>query len=161
MSFRTSFKAIIGLFDWHHRQGAMPHSSDSTCVCFRDHDQFAFSGLNTAAVLKSWVSKGADREKIVVGVPFYGRSFTLTSVNQNEPGDASFGPGAAGEYTNEEGFLSYFEICSKIGSEPGWKTRRDSDGNVYAFRGDQWVGFDTEDAVERKVCDLDLTLFSV
>ena len=102
-------------------------------------------------MLKSWVSKGADRAKLVVGVPFYGRSFTLTSVNQNEPGDASIRPGAPGEYTNEEGFLSYFEICSKIRSEPGWKTKRDSDGNVYAFRGDQWVGFDTGDAVERKV----------
>ena len=137
----------------------MLQSSDSTCVYFRDHDQFDFSGFNTAAVLKSWVSKGADREKLVVGVPFYGRSFTLTSVNQNDPGDASIGPGAPGEYTNEEGFLSYFEICSKIRSEPGWQTRRDSDGNVYAFRGDQWVGFDTEDAVERKVRDLILPRF--
>ena len=47
--------------------------------------------------------------------------------------------------------MSYFEICSKIRSEQGWTTKRDSDGNVYAVRGDQWVGFDTDNAVKRKV----------
>ena len=124
----------------------------------RDHDGYNFKGLNTAAVLKSWVSKGADPEKLVVGVPFYGRSFTLTSAHQNQPGAASIGPGSPGEYTNEEGFLSYFEICSMIRSGSGWSTKRDSDGNVYAFNGDQWVGFDTEDAVKRKVFFLLLTL---
>ena len=123
----------------------------------RDHDQFDFSGYNTATVLKSWVSKGAHREKLVVGVPFYGRSFTLTSINQNKPGAASVGPGAPGEYTNEEGFLSYYEICSKIRSEQGWTTKRDSDGNVYAVRGDQWVGFDTDNAVKRKVLEAQIT----
>ena len=126
----------------------------------RDHDQFDFSGYNTATVLKSWVSKGAHREKLVVGVPFYGRSFTLTSVNQNKPGAASVGPGAPGKYTNEEGFLSYFEICSKIRSEQGWTTKRDSDGNVYAVRGDQWVGFDTDNAVKRKVHKAQITSVS-
>ena len=98
-----------------------------------------------------WHQQGAPLEKLLLGTPFYGRSFTLTSVNQNKPGAASVGPGAPGKYTNEEGFLSYFEICSKIRSEQGWTTKRDSDGNVYAVRGDQWVGFDTDNAVKRKV----------
>ena len=54
-------------------------------------------------------SKGASKSKLVVGIPFYGQSFTL--VNDAGYGADSDGPGAPGKWTNQNGMLAYYEIC--------------------------------------------------
>lgn len=57
-----------------------------------------------------WVSKGAPKEKLNVGLATYGRSFTLTSAANSKPGAPSSGPSPAGKYTGEAGFLAYYEV---------------------------------------------------
>lgn len=57
------------------------------------------------------VSLGAPRHKLLVGIPFYGQSFTLESVTNTEPGAPSIGPGTPGKFTNQPGMLAYYEIC--------------------------------------------------
>lgn len=64
-----------------------------------------------------WLNEGAPAGKLVLGVPLYGRSFTLTTSKTAPPAPAS-GPGTAGPITQEAGFLSYLEICSKV--QAGW-----------------------------------------
>ena len=59
-------------------------------------------------------------------------------------------PGTAGPFTNEPGFLAYYEMCHLF-TEDGWSHRVDSDGNTYAVRGDQWIGYDDQRAIKRKV----------
>ena len=48
------------------------------------------------------------------------------------------------------GFLAYSEIC-RLMKEGGWAQRRDSDGNPYIVKGDQWIGYDTVATVKRKM----------
>ena len=55
------------------------------------------------------MSKGADRAKINIGVPLYGRSFKLSGTNGMIGAPAS-GAGTAGQYTREGGFLAYYEV---------------------------------------------------
>ena len=62
------------------------------------------------SALKYWVSLGATRDKINVGLPTYGRTFTLADSSKIEVGDTTRGPGTAGLYTREAGFLSYYEV---------------------------------------------------
>jgi hypothetical protein len=59
------------------------------------------------------VRLGAPRHKLLVGIPFYGQSFTLRSRTNSEPGAPSIGPGAPGKYTNQPGMLAYYEICDE------------------------------------------------
>ena len=64
-----------------------------------------------------WINNGADRSKLVLGVPIYGRSFTLTTSQHTPPAPAS-GGGTAGTITKEVGYLSYLELCLYI--KNGW-----------------------------------------
>lgn len=53
---------------------------------------------------------GASPAKLVVGVPFYGRTFTLVDKNLRQIGSTSNGTGFQGPYTREDGFLGYNEV---------------------------------------------------
>lgn len=51
----------------------------------RHFDTWAFKTLNTKDGINYWAMKGAPKEKLVIGIPFYGRSFTLASAENNVP----------------------------------------------------------------------------
>lgn len=54
---------------------------------------------------------GAPAEKLVMGVPLYGRCFTLDDIdNHGMLADASK-PGAAGPYTRLAGSQGWNEVC--------------------------------------------------
>ena len=46
----------------------------------------------------------------MVGIPTYGRGFTLVSTNDTAMGAAASGASSAGAYTGEAGFYSYYEV---------------------------------------------------
>lgn len=57
-----------------------------------------------------WVDKGADRKKIVMGMPMYGQSFTLANTKNDTLNSKVYGGGEAGESTRARGFLAYYEV---------------------------------------------------
>lgn len=50
----------------------------------------------------------------MIGVAFYGRSFTLANQLNAKIGSLSIGPGLAGPITNRPGLLSFNEVNLKI-----------------------------------------------
>ena len=70
------------------------------CVCRLQ--QWAVNALLT---------RGVPRDKLVVGIPTYGRTFKLAS-SSNFGLDAPATPGQAptGRQTGESGFLAYYEV---------------------------------------------------
>lgn len=107
--------------------------------------------LNVEASINWWISAGVPRSKIIVGMPTYGKTFTLSYPNQNGINAPSSGPGNAGIYTPfEPGFLMYSEICQKINS--GWTRVWEATQKVpYAFSGNQWVGYDDVESIAYKL----------
>lgn len=85
-----------------------------------------------------------------MGIPFFGRSFTLQYINETEIGSSIKGPGKEGFYTQTAGLLGYFEICDKILNE-GWTRMADESGAPYIVNGDQWVGYDDAQSINKKV----------
>ncbi|XP_070186220.1 chitotriosidase-1-like isoform X2 [Littorina saxatilis] len=106
--------------------------------------------LNMDFAAQYWVQKGTPREKLIVGMGLYGRSFTLASPDNNGVGAPAPKGGVAGTYTRESGFLSYYEICDmkKAGGQVGFI---DEQRVPYVHLGDQWVGYDSTDSLREKV----------
>lgn len=91
-------------------------------------------------------------EKLILGIPYYGRSFTLQNKNERSFGSACAGEGQPGESTRESGFLSYgFEICKYLKSQ-NWTRAWSREHQVpYAYKQSQWVGYDDEESIKVKV----------
>lgn len=107
---------------------------------------------NTDYALKLLIKLGADKEKLIVGVPFYGQTFMLSSSKAKQGfNSASDGPGEPGEVTNQPGMLAYNEICNRL-RRPGWHKGTDPTGKSgpYATNNDQWVGYDDVEMIAIK-----------
>ncbi|CAD6225818.1 GSCOCT00014073001.2-RA-CDS [Cotesia congregata] len=111
-----------------------------------DQDRY----LNSEAAVNFWLSKGAPKKKLILGVPTYGRTFTLSNPRSNGLGAATSGPGSAGPYTGQEGYLGYQEIC-EMQKKGGWKISYNKEREaVSAYKGNQWVGFDNVKSIKAK-----------
>lgn len=103
--------------------------------------------LNVNWSVNYWLAQGAAREKLMLGVGSYGRSFTLDKSNLNGINAPASQKGRAGPYTREPGSLGYNEICKSLQESPqSWTIVRDPDYLApYAYTNNderQWVGYD-------------------
>ena len=92
--------------------------------------------------MRHWLDQGCPREKLVLGIPTYGRSFSLSS-DAIAVGSPASGPGTKGPFTNEPGFLAYYEICKQVNTNTLIPVT-DPTGKMgpVAHGGGQWVGYD-------------------
>ncbi|CAL4069687.1 unnamed protein product, partial [Meganyctiphanes norvegica] len=107
--------------------------------------------LNVDWTIKYYISKGADAHKLVMGIPSYGRSYTLIDGIFTDLGASADGPGAEGKYTKEKGYVAFYEVCENIAAE-GWQVAKPFPRRIgpYAYKGNQWVGYDDEHIVAKK-----------
>lgn len=118
----------------------------------REHGSEEEKTLNVESSIRMWLAMGADPAKMLLGMPLYGRTFTLAN-----PSNAGFlaptvGPGPAGPITREAGYLGYNEICSQLQSSKDWKITRDpSVVAPVAVKGNLWIGYDDPKSLTAKV----------
>lgn len=87
-------------------------------------------------------------------MPTYGRSFELVNTTQFDIGAAASGGGKPGKYTSEAGFLSYYEVCDFLHVENTTLVWDNEQQVPFAYRENQWVGFDDERSLKTKVKQL-------
>ena len=90
----------------------------------------AWDKLTAEAAAAHWVAKGCPAYKLVVGIPTYGRSWTLASWASHQGVEApAAGAGQAGPITRAEGYLAYSEICHFIRNQ-GWTVVQDPTNHI-------------------------------
>lgn len=87
-------------------------------------------------------------------MPTYGRSFELVNTTQFDIGAPASGGGKPGKYTSEAGFLSYYEVCDFLHVENTTLVWDNEQQVPFAYRENQWVGFDDERSLKTKVKQL-------
>lgn len=87
--------------------------------------------LNVHATVQKLLALGASPAKIVLGVPFYGRTFVSPATNSGHDGghvgggrmgDPASNVGFQGPYTKEDGFIGYNELCVRLSNSSGSDT---------------------------------------
>ncbi|KAL9560669.1 hypothetical protein ACKAV7_015160 [Fusarium commune] len=93
-----------------------------------------------------------EPSKIVMGLGFYGRSFTLASSSCWKPGCAFTGPGAAGPCTNTAGILSYREI-KDIVKRTGATSYLDKEAacRYLVYDDNSWISYDDPSTIQAKI----------
>ena len=72
--------------------------------------------------INSWITKGMSPDKVLLGIPLYGRSWKLTTDRVIPPAPAA--GGAPRQFTNETGLMAYYEICDAVHNS-GWTEIQD------------------------------------
>ncbi|XP_051890536.1 acidic mammalian chitinase-like [Pristis pectinata] len=112
------------------------------------HDKNDDRYFNVEFATNYWKEHGAPAEKLLVGFPTYGRTFTLCSPD-SRPGASACGPGAPGNCTKSAGILAYFEVCNFLkGATKDWLEEQET---PYAYTDDEWVSYDNLRSYEKKV----------
>ncbi|KAH9512999.1 hypothetical protein Btru_035553 [Bulinus truncatus] len=107
--------------------------------------------LNLDWTAKYYVSLGAPKSKLNLGIGTYARTFHMNNFNQNYIGAPSSGSGSAGPITKDAGTLAYYEVCDliKAGAQPIFEQ---SQRNPYFVHGNDWIGYDNQQSVKEKTC---------
>ncbi|XP_065215171.1 serine-rich adhesin for platelets-like [Planococcus citri] len=125
----------------------------SPLYSLQEESEYNFDAqLTIDHTVNHYLKKGVDREKLVLGIPTYGRSYTLFNADSTDLGSPADGPGEQGEATREKGYLAYYEICANLENDKEWKIiqPKKSAMGPYAYRGNQWVSYDDADIVKLK-----------
>lgn len=105
--------------------------------------------LNVDSIVHHWLSSGCPKEKLILGIPTYGRSFTLVDAKNNGVGAPISGPGKIGSFVGEAGFLPFNEICYYADQ---WTRHWEPQQKVpYAVKDNQWVGYDDTESLAIKL----------
>ncbi|GAP63111.1 chitinase [Ardenticatena maritima] len=105
--------------------------------------------FNVHAAVQNYINAGVPREKLVLGLPFYGRSWTEVSPGPN--GDGLYQPaGRVGPGTWENGMLDYADIVANY--EPTYQKFFHPQAQVpWLFNGTTFITYDDPDTIVRKV----------
>lgn len=106
------------------------------------HAPFQGAAPNVVSTVDYWKSKGALPRQLVLGIPSFGRTFSLEKPEWN----GVKAPSSLGKPTGvaQPGLAAYFEICKGLNYQ-----LREHEG-PYAFKDDQWVSFDDIPSVSAK-----------
>nr|CAH7763316.1 unnamed protein product [Callosobruchus chinensis] len=150
---------LMKYLDWMNMLSYDFHSAYEPAVnhhaplfALEEANEYSFDAeLNIDYTIQHYIKMGADPSKLVLGIPTYGRSYTLYNPEAHDIESPADGPGTMGEYTRENGYLAYYEICEYIKND-NWEVEQINPNAMgpYAHKGNQWVGYDDIDIVRRK-----------
>jgi chitinase len=134
----------VQTFDLSSAQSTVQHSSPLFAI--EDNKEPSMS-----KTMEEWIEAGAPKEKLLIGVSTYGRTYKLQDETKFDIGSKVTRGGGRGRLTKEEGVLGYIEVCEFLDHENTTLVWDNEQMVPFAYRGDQWVGFDDERSLKTKI----------
>jgi len=133
-------------YDFHGPWEAITGHNSPLYSSAVDSSSHAHHNINSS--ISHWLLRGAPADKLLLGMPTYGRTFRLAT-GSNSLGAPANGPADAGPYTRTEGFWSYYELCTFITSATvGWIPEQQV---PFATQSSVWLGYDDGQSFAAKV----------
>lgn len=130
-------------YDYHIFWAYLPFTGYNSPLAKRRTEKCYFATLNIQWSADYWLRKGMPKEKLVIGVPTYGRSWKLIRGSWCSVGSPAIGEGIS------RGTLSYPEAYFFV--QEGAKYFFDEESRVpYAVRGRDWVSYDDAKSIKEK-----------
>ncbi|XP_066142838.1 chitotriosidase-1-like isoform X2 [Euwallacea fornicatus] len=98
--------------------------------------------LNINASMNNWVNAGASKSLLAMGIPFYGRTFTLVDPEQHDLHSPSSGGGTPAAPTYYQILKSYKNYTTVFNEEQA---------SNYKYSGTTWLAYDDERSIQIKV----------
>jgi hypothetical protein len=92
-----------------------------------------------------------DPENVVLGLAFYGRAFTATTIACLDPGCTFESAANKGLCSRENGILLYSEIMEFIDEHSLTPKHYEDEAVKVVYWGDQWVGYDDQETLKQKL----------
>ncbi|KRY16217.1 putative chitinase 3 [Trichinella patagoniensis] len=96
-----------------------------------------------------YYKRGMPKEKIVIGLPTYGRGWTLQNASNIKIGAPAVGASVATKYVREPGVCSYYEACEMM-QDGGIRYWDEETASPYLIKGNQWISFDDQESFRKK-----------
>lgn len=137
----------IMTYDFHYFTKFTPFTGLNSPLYARREEQLYLASLNINYTVQMYKDKGLQADKIVVGIPTYGHTFSLVNSDNTGVGSPASGFGSLGY----SGFINYPDICMFLKNFSDATVKHDADAKVpYLYRGHEWVSFDTPQSVMDK-----------
>lgn len=103
------------------------------------------SNVSTSFGISSWIEAGVPPEKIVMGLPQYGRTWKLKDPNKHGIGEPAVGTGPG------NGLMLYTSIVDFNSQNNATEVYDEATVSTYSYSGTNWIGYDGLNSTETKV----------
>ncbi|KAK7072566.1 putative glycosyl hydrolase 18 [Halocaridina rubra] len=139
----VDYVSVMG-YDYHMYKPYLPFTGHNAPLSRHSEEVGFLSTLNIEWATKYWLLKGMPKEKLVVGIPTYGRTWRLLSKDWFNVGAPAVDAGLL------NGEVTYMEACIFI--KEGATRYFDGDSHVpFAVRETDWVSFEDPQSIQAKV----------
>ncbi|XP_026473968.1 chitinase-3-like protein 2 isoform X2 [Ctenocephalides felis] len=134
-------------YDFHFYSKFTPFTGLNAPLYASSNDILYWSTLNINFTINYWLNSGMQKEKIMVGLPTYGHSFTLLNPLNNKIQSPASGYGRLGE----NGFVTYPEVNWFIRHNIFVDLQFDKTScSPYVSGGNEWISFENTRSIECK-----------
>ncbi|XP_037938792.1 chitinase-3-like protein 2 [Teleopsis dalmanni] len=144
----NSYADFVNLmsYDYHFYTQETPFTGLNAPLYARKNERSIMGTFNINYSVNWWLTNGLDRQKLVVGLPTYGHSFTLVNPFNNKIGAPASHFGQCGNL----GFTTYFETCV-FEMKNVIKHFYDEDTcSPYINSGAEWISYENERSLQCK-----------
>ncbi|KAI3973714.1 hypothetical protein MKX01_031134 [Papaver californicum] len=104
----------------------------------------------TSYGIQEWIESGMPPEKLVMGLPLYGRTWKLKDQNDNGIGAAAVDTGPE-DTKYDQGYMLYYNVVTFNDNRNATEVYDEETESYYSYSGTDWISYDGEKSIQAKV----------